>query len=263
MLPITPGWSVLDVGVRAWGSWRSSLAANLPVTVHGIDINARFVDHAQELRRRLGEKGYFAQGAAVRFSEGNIRALAVPDDSVDLLFVRELLQFLPDPQEAVSELFRVLRPGGFACLSDIDDDLYITWPPPSPAQDRLVGAFRAAHRRRGGDRRIGRKLSTYLRQSGFDINSMVVCPEAQHRVVDEGDVERSLVLAQLQAARHRLTSSGLLTEAEFDADFAELSSEPADEEFPHERTDRGPRSQARWALSTRTGGERPWRRHYH
>jgi ubiquinone/menaquinone biosynthesis C-methylase UbiE len=230
MLPITPGWSVLDVG-SGLGILSFELAANLSVTVHGIDINGRFVAHAQELYRRLHNRGYFAEGAAVRFSEGDIHALQVPDNSMDLLFVRELLQFLPDPLAAVSELFRVVRPGGFVCLSDIDDDLYITWPPPSPAQDRLVGAFRTAHHERGGDRHIGRKLSTYLRKSGFNINSMVVCPEAQHRMVNEHDVERSLILAQLRAARDRLTSSQLLTEAEFDADLAELASEPAHEEF--------------------------------
>ena len=216
---------------RGSGSLPLELAANLPVTVHGIDIDARFVAHARELYRRLHGRGYFAEGAVVRFSEGDVHALQVPDNSVDFLFVRELLQFLPDPLAAASELFRVVRPGGFACVSDIDDDLYITWPPPSPAQDRLVGAFRTAHHERGGDRHVGRKLSTYLRQSGFNINSMVVCPEAQHRVVDEHDVERSLILAQLRAARDRLTRSQLLTAAEFDADLAELASEPAYEQF--------------------------------
>jgi ubiquinone/menaquinone biosynthesis C-methylase UbiE len=230
MLPITPGWSVLDVG-SGLGILSFELAANLAVTVHGVDINARFVAHAQELYQRLHDKGYFAEGAAVRFSEGDIHALRVPDNSVDLVFVRELLQFLPDPLAAVSELFRVVRPGGCACLSDIDDALYITWPPPSPAKDRLVGAFRTAHDEAGGDRHIGRKLSTYLRQAGFNINSMVVCPEAQHRVVDEHDVERSLILAQLRVARDRLISSHRLTAAEFDADLAELASEPAHEEF--------------------------------
>ena len=100
MLPVQPQWSVLDVGCGL-GILSFELAGNLPVDVAGIDIETRFVAHANELRRRLDADGYFAEGATVRFSEGDIHALAVPDDSVDLLFVRELLQFLPDPLAAV------------------------------------------------------------------------------------------------------------------------------------------------------------------
>ncbi len=230
MLPVQPAWSVLDVG-SGLGILSFELAGNLPVAVEGVDIEARFVAHANELRRRLDDRGYFAEGATVEFSEGDIHALAVPDDSVDLLFVRELLQFLPDPLAAVRELFRVVRPGQFACLSDTDDQLYITWPPPSPAKERLVGAFTTLHNERGGDRQTGRKLSTYLSQAGFLIDSIVVLPEAQHRVVDARDTELSLILAQLRAARDRITSSGALTESEFDTEIAALAAEPAHEEF--------------------------------
>jgi hypothetical protein len=116
-------------------------------------------------------------------------------------------------------------------LSDTDDQLYITWPPPSPAKERLVGAFTTLHNERGGDRQTGRKLSTYLSQAGFLIDSIVVLPEAQHRVVDARDTELSLILAQLRAARDRITSSGALTESEFDTEIAALAAEPAHEEF--------------------------------
>jgi ubiquinone/menaquinone biosynthesis C-methylase UbiE len=230
MLPVQPQWSVLDVG-SGLGILSFELAGNLPVSVTGVDIEARFVAHANELRRRLGDRGYFAEGSTVRFLEGDVHALTVPDDSVDLLFVRELLQFLPDPLAAVRELFRVVRPGQLACLSDTDDQLYITWPPPSPAKERLVGAFTALHNERGGDRQTGRKLSTYLSQAGFLIDSIVVLPEAQHRVVDARDTELTLILAQLRAARDRITGSGAMTESEFDTEMASLASEATHEEF--------------------------------
>jgi ubiquinone/menaquinone biosynthesis C-methylase UbiE len=230
MLPVAPNWSVLDVG-SGLGILALELAGNLPVTVSGVDIEPRFVAHANELHRRLDALGYFAPGGHVRFSQGDINALDMPDDAADLVFVRELLQFLPDPLAAVREIFRVVRPGQFACVGDIDDQLYITWPPPSSAQERLVGAFRSLHHQRGGDRQVGRKLSTYLSQAGFLIDSIVVLPEAQHRVVDASDTERTLILAQLQAARDSMINSQAMSESEFDLDIAELSSETAHEEF--------------------------------
>lgn len=230
MLPVQPQWSVLDVGCGL-GILAFELAGNLPVNIRGIDLEPRFIAHANELRRRLDVHRYFEEGATISFAEGDIHTLEVPDDSIDLLFVRELLQFLPDPPAALRELFRVVRPGQFVCVGDIDDQLYITWPPPSPAQERLVSAFTALHRQRGGDRRAGRKLSTYLSEAGFVIDSIVVLPEAQHRVVDAGDSERSLILAQLRAAREGIVSFQAMTESDFEIDMAALASEPAHEEF--------------------------------
>ena len=229
MLPVREQWSVLDVGCGL-GVLAFELAANQAVSVHGVDIDARFIHHAGRLLERLDGLQLFVPGARVSFAEGDIHALDVADGSVDLLFVRELLQFLPDPAAAVRELLRVLKPGGYACVSDTDDQLYITWPP-SDAQTRLVDAVTAVHRQRGGDRHTGRKLSTYLRRAGFEINSMVVLPEAQHRLVDATDAERSLVVDQLRSARERVVAAGVLSAEEYDAGLAELEAESPHEEF--------------------------------
>jgi hypothetical protein len=116
-------------------------------------------------------------------------------------------------------------------VSDTDDQLHITWPPHSPPLARLVAAVSDIQHSRGGDRHCGRKLSTYLREVGFDITSVVVLPEAQHRVVDKLDGERSLVIEQLRAARERIVRTKTMTAQAFDADLALLEAEGAHEEF--------------------------------
>jgi ubiquinone/menaquinone biosynthesis C-methylase UbiE len=230
MLPLAPGSSVLDVG-SGLGILAFELAASLRLHVQGIDIDERFVTHSNALRGRLDDDDLFADGATVQFVEGDIRRLPSGDGTFDLVFVRELLQFLVDPVQAVGEVHRVVKPGGYACVSDTDDQLHITWPPHSPSLARLVGAVSDIQYARGGDRQCGRKLSTYLRQVGFAITSVVVLPEANHRVVDRLDGERSLVLEQLGAARDRIVGTGTMTADAFDEDVAVVEAEDPYEEF--------------------------------
>jgi ubiquinone/menaquinone biosynthesis C-methylase UbiE len=230
MLPLPGEWSVLDVGTGL-GVLAFELAANLPLHVEGVDIEADFIAHAGRLLDRLRAAELFAEHASVAFSMGDISALDFDDASFDLVFVRELFQFLPDPVGAARETLRVLRPGGWACVSDMDDQLRITWPPASEALSRLVAAVAAAQHGRGGDRHAGRKLTSYLREAGFEIGSVVVMPEAHHRMVGPDDGERTLVIEQLKAVRDRVLEAGALDATTFDADVAELEREPAREEF--------------------------------
>ncbi len=230
MLPVPPESSVLDVG-SGLGILAFELAANLPVRVQGVDIERGFVEHANTLSDRLAAIGLFDEGARIGFSVGDVRALDLADECFDLVFVRELFQFLPDPAQAVGELFRILRPGQYLCVSDMDDQLRITWPPASPALERLVTAVADVQHKRGGDRHVGRKLTSYLSTGGFEINSVVVLPEAQHRVVDAGDSERSLIIEQLHAVRSRVMAAGVMDADRFDADLDELEQEAPFEEF--------------------------------
>jgi ubiquinone/menaquinone biosynthesis C-methylase UbiE len=230
MLPLAPGSSVLDVG-SGLGILAFELAANLPLHIQGIDIDERFVRHSMALLGRLDEENLFTDGATVQFAEDDIRKLTSGDDAFDLVFVRELLQFLTDPVEAVAEVYRVVRPGGYACVSDTDDQLHITWPGHSPALARLVGAVSDIQYARRGDRQCGRKLSTYLRAVGFDIASVVILPEAQHRVVGRADNERALVLEQLGVARERIVATGTMTSEAFATDLATVEAEEPHEEF--------------------------------
>ncbi|HTZ09378.1 MAG TPA: methyltransferase domain-containing protein [Acidimicrobiales bacterium] len=230
MLPVPSGITILDVG-SGLGILAFELAANQPLHVEGVDVDARLVAHAGAVLERLDGEEFFADGATVRFRQGDAAALPFGSGAFDLAFAREVLQFVPDPVQALGEVYRVLRPGGALCVSDTDDQLHVTWPPPSPALGRLVSAVATVQKARGGDRTGGRKLSAHCRRAGFTVASVVVLPEANHRVVDDDDAERVLVLRQLRAARTRIVEAGAMAPGDFDADLAAVEAEEAHEEF--------------------------------
>ena len=191
MLPLSEGWSVLDVG-SGLGILAFELTANLRLYVQGLDIDPRFVKHSVDCSldwtgRTCSPRGPLSSSAKVTFGASHSmllfrhrfhpRASAVPTRSG------------AGPQRT--------PPGGTAggirlrerYRRPVAHDLAGTQPLSGPA-----GRRRSDYPARKGavTANGGRKLSTYLRQAGFDITSVVVLPEAQHRVVDREDGERSL-----------------------------------------------------------------------
>ena len=51
--------------------------------------------------------------------------LPIPDSSIDFSYARFVLQHIPHPDTAISEIFRVMRPGGHFCAVDSDDGLVV------------------------------------------------------------------------------------------------------------------------------------------
>ena len=53
----------------------------------------------------------------VSFVEGFAGALPFDDSTIDLVWCERVLQHLADPQSAINDIARVLRPGGRAVLA--------------------------------------------------------------------------------------------------------------------------------------------------
>jgi ubiquinone/menaquinone biosynthesis C-methylase UbiE len=72
---------------------------------HGIDISEGMLEVA---RRSAEEKGI----TNVRFNKGDAENLDYPDDTFDIVISNMSFQFFPDKPKAVTEMHRVLKPGG-------------------------------------------------------------------------------------------------------------------------------------------------------
>lgn len=98
---------VVDVGCGAGA--QAIMWAQAGHRAQGIDISAPLIELA---RQRAGEAGLEA-----RFAVGSADRLPLPDASVDIVLVSELLEHLPQWQPCVDEALRILRPGGVIYLS--------------------------------------------------------------------------------------------------------------------------------------------------
>ncbi len=102
------GLNVLDVGTGP--GFLALIFAEMDHQVTGVDISKCMLDKAKENAR--------ARDLEVSFCHGDAEALPFDDESFDLLVNRYLLWTLPDPQMAIDEWVRVLKPNGMILAID-------------------------------------------------------------------------------------------------------------------------------------------------
>jgi ubiquinone/menaquinone biosynthesis C-methylase UbiE len=103
---LAPGERVLDVASgTGLITFESAMAVGNSGSVFGIDLSANMVQAAR--RRTAGQRP-----GNVCFARMDAQALDFDDASFDVVLCSLGLMYVPDPDQALREMHRVLRPGG-------------------------------------------------------------------------------------------------------------------------------------------------------
>jgi SAM-dependent methyltransferase len=99
---VRDGEASLDVGSGTGALTEALIAASPSGSIVGIDQSTPYVTRARQ-RHRAGR---------IRFAVGDARHLPFAGDTFDRTLSLLILNFVPDPAQAVTEMSRVTRPGG-------------------------------------------------------------------------------------------------------------------------------------------------------
>lgn len=165
---LSPGLRVLDCGCGPGSITLGIAEAVFPGKVMGIDAGESQIARARKCAHEQG-------AAHVDFITSGCYALPCVDSSFDCVFSHALLEHLAEPQKALAEFCRVLRPGGSIGLCSPDWGGFIL-APPSPELSAAIAEYTALQTKNGGDVFVGRKLGTYLEQAGFSS----ICMQARY-----------------------------------------------------------------------------------
>jgi demethylmenaquinone methyltransferase/2-methoxy-6-polyprenyl-1,4-benzoquinol methylase len=122
-----PGQRILDVATGT-GMVAAELLARCDCTVVGLDQSPQMLDAA---------RARFAGRAEVELVQGEAEALPFEDGSFDALSFTYLLRYVEDPQRTMTELARVVRPGGRIASLEFGVP---PWPPARAAWRLYTGA---------------------------------------------------------------------------------------------------------------------------
>lgn len=112
MLGLKPGDKAIDIGA---GQGRHSFEMlRLGADVIAFDQNVEELTDVQTMMDAMVAEGHVPQGGRGSTQAGDALNLPYPDNFFDVVLISEVLEHVPADNRAISELVRVLKPGGKA-----------------------------------------------------------------------------------------------------------------------------------------------------
>jgi len=204
------GETVLEAGCGV-GAQTVILAGNSPETRFiSVDISAESLGQAKE---KVTTRGF----TNISFQVQDINNLSFPDETFDHVFVCFVLEHLQGPGLALSELKRVLRPGGTITIIEGDHGSAY-FHPDSDAARRAIQCLIDLQAASGGDSLIGRRLYPLIAEAGFQdvsVTPRMVYVDSSRPELVEGFTKNTFT-AMVEGVRAQALNKGLIDETTWD-----------------------------------------------
>ena len=200
---VREGWQVVEIGCGPRGCL-GLLSERVGASGRVVGVE-RSVEQVESARQFVAENHL----TNVEVLAVDARATGLPAGAFDLATARLVLVNVPQPEQLVTEMVRLVRPGGFVALHEADSTTQ-RCDPPHPAQTRLLQLLTSYAELNGIDRTIGLRAPRLLREAGLldvRVNPLVHVYPREHG-------RRMLVLEFVANARTRILEKGLIGETE-------------------------------------------------
>lgn len=183
------GQTVLDLGSGAgFDCFLAARAVGENGRVLGVDMTQAMLEKARENASRNGFKN-------VEFRFGEIEALPVADQSVDVIISNCVINLSPEKPRVFREAFRVLKPGGRVAVADVVASV--------PLPDEIKADWAAYTGCMAGASQVD-ELELMLQEAGFQ--EIKIAPKDTSRAfirewLPGTQVEDYLVSATIEAAK--------------------------------------------------------------
>jgi ubiquinone/menaquinone biosynthesis C-methylase UbiE len=205
LLDLRPGLTVLDLGCGP-GTDLAAMADAVTTTgqVIGVDIDPRMAETAST---RLS---HYPQ-VSVRLGDGH--ALPLDSATVDRARMDRALQHVEDPATVLSELLRVLKPGGLLRIGEPDWDALVV--DGDVEMNRAFNRFVCSRMVRNAT--IGRRLARLAHSAGFEVQAVHTAAPVFH------DFETADRICAFSRNTERAIRAGAIDRADGERWLAELS----------------------------------------
>jgi len=207
-----PGSKVLEAGCGVGAQSKIISRMNPQTRFISVDISEKSIDEARKMELKN-----------VQFFSADIFNLPFEDQSFDAVLVCFVLEHLAEPLIALTELKRVLKPGGRIMVIEGDHGSAYFHPDSKFAQ-QAINCQVSLQKKNGGNSNIGRELFPLLNKAGF--SEILVSPRMVY--VDSGrpnlvdGFTRNTFTAMIEGVREQAIAEKLINREEFDRGINDL-----------------------------------------